>query len=651
MESFWFFAKRLLRHRRLLWPAMVMAALSASGLGAGLLGALSVLRHIFPTATKSGPVAGETLRAMARRFSESAAGYRLRLPPEWVERLPDTAYTSVVWIMVGLGVLTVLGALANFAHAYLSLTVISRTIADIRREVFRKVIHLPLKTVLGTGTTDLVSRIVYDTATLGAGFNALLSRAVAQVTKGLAALIVAMVVDLRLALIGLLVAPVVAVIIRKLGKRIRRASRSALAAQAGLYQSASEALSGLRVVKVHTAERPESGRFHQINKAVVAQEFRVRTARAVASPLVEVIALFVLGILVVIAAKAIEDQQLNPHDLIAVLTSLGIAGASLKPLTGIVNDIQQSAGAAGRLREVLRLETEPGHGHRLPTIARHKESIEFDNVRLTYPGADSPALRGVSLKIPHGQTVAFVGPNGSGKTTLLSLVPRLFDPDVELSPGEGPSRPGRVLIDGQDIREYSVRSVRRQIAVVTQETVLFKGTIRSNIAYGAGMVDDALIQDAAKRARAEEFILDKPGGYSALLGENGSGLSGGQRQRLAIARAILRDPAILILDEATSMIDADSESKIAEAIAEFVSGRRDEADGSRSTARTCLIVAHRLSTVVHADRIVVMDGGRLVDQGTHRELLGRCPVYRLIARTQLGLGENAPALPAAPIPA
>jgi ATP-binding cassette, subfamily B, bacterial MsbA len=337
-----------------------------------------------------------------------------------------------------------------------------------------------------------------------------------------------------------------------------------------------------------------------------------------------------------------------------VLGSLGIAGASLKPLTGILNDIQQSAGAAARLREVLALESEPGHGNRLPVLARHQKSIEFENVSLTYPGGGAPALTSISLKIAHGQTVAFVGPNGSGKTTLLALVPRLFDPDdapataapeLQLpaltSDATGPiCAGGRVLIDGHDIREYSVRSLRRQIAVVTQETVLFKGTIRSNIAYGAGNVDDARITDAARRARAEEFIKEKPGGYDSLIGENGSGLSGGQRQRLAIARAILRDPAILILDEATSMIDADSESKIAEAIADFVSGRKN-AEGGRASSRTCLIVAHRLSTVVNADRIVVMDAGRIVDQGTHRELLGRCPVYRLIARTQLGLGGDA----------
>ncbi|MBK7403525.1 MAG: ATP-binding cassette domain-containing protein [Phycisphaerales bacterium] len=205
-----------------------------------------------------------------------------------------------------------------------------------------------------------------------------------------------------------------------------------------------------------------------------------------------------------------------------------------------------------------------------------------------------------------------VGPNGCGKTTLLALVPRLFDPDA----GGNDSPAGRVMIDGCDIRDYSVRSLRRQIGVVTQETVIFHGTIGSNVSYGAEGSTPEGIRDAARKARAHEFIERLPAGYDTVVGEQGLTLSGGQRQRIAIARAILRDPAILILDEATSMIDGESEAKIGEAIAEFSQGR------------TCLIVAHRLSTVLGADRIIVMNEGRVVDQGKHDELLLKCDVYR-----------------------
>lgn len=600
----------MLRYRWLLLPALLFAALSAGGMGAGLLGVGPVLNNIL----------GDTPRGLpqlAHDFNNRLPDWAPHLTAAQINALPPRPFDAVLWIVVGLGLLTIFGAICNFMHAYLSLTIISRTIANIRREAFHKVVHLPLKTVLRQGPSEFISRIVYDTSTLGAGFNALLSRAVAQATKGIAAVVAAFISDWRLALAAMVVAPVVAVIIRKLGKRIRRASKRALEAQTGLYHSTSEVLTGLRVVKAHANERFEEGKFHAINKRVVEQEFQVRTARALASPLVETVSILVLGTLALIAVKAILDGHLDKANSLVALGSLGLAAAQIKPLTGFLNDIQQATAAAERLNVLMGQEAEAGHDSRLPKLPRHAQTVAFDSVALTYPGADSPAIRGVSLSIPHGKTYAFVGPNGCGKTSLLSLVPRLFDADS-----------GQILIDGRDIRDFSVRSLRRQIGVVTQETVLFRGTVRSNIAYGAENVTEDKVRDAARRARAEEFILAKPGGYDFEVGEQGAGLSGGQRQRIAIARAILRDPSILILDEATSMIDAESEAKIAEAIAEF------------AKSRTCLIVAHRLSTVINADAIVVMDQGRIIDQGTHAQLLTRCAVYKSLVNSQLLRGSD-----------
>jgi ABC-type multidrug transport system fused ATPase/permease subunit len=654
MDPFWQYARRMLQHRGTLALALVFAFFSAASFGAGL-GALGpILENILrgPTQVERDTMAKAIARAtdvpvtevtpqqvdlyvkidgqlkaevdpppnlqtLAARVNRRVDGL---IPSDLIARLPDGRFAAVLWIVVALGALTIFGAVCNFMHSSLSLTVVARTIAGIRRDAFHRAVHLPLRGILSLGPTDAISRIVYDTATLGAGLNAMVSKAVAQASKGVVAACAAFYYDWRVAAVAIPTAPILATIIRRLGKKIRRASRTALEGQAGLYKRSTEALVGARVVKAFTAERIESARFHSVNKGVVKQELRVRTARALSSPLIETISIIALGALALFFAKAIIDRNMDPEDFLLALGSLGLAAAQLKPLTGFVNDVQQSAAAADRIRQLMVMEPEAGHGIGLPRLPAHRESIAFEKITFTYPGAAAPALRDVSLTIPYGQTVAFVGPNGSGKTTLLSLVPRLFDPDT-----------GRLLVDGRDIRDVNVRSLRRQIGVVTQDTVLFTGPIADNIAYGSGLdlkEDGERIRDAARRARAEEFILAKPGGYAFELGEGGSGLSGGQRQRLAIARAILRDPAILILDEATSMIDTDSEAKIAEAIAEFV--------GSSASRRTCLIVAHRLSTVKNADEIVVMNAGQIEDRGRHDELLARCPTYQQIARGQLG---------------
>jgi ATP-binding cassette, subfamily B, bacterial MsbA len=627
---FWEFAGRMMRYRLMVFAAIAFALVSAGGLGAGFLGIRPVLDIV-----EGKPIldaAGEVMLAadgtpierdlayFAGRFNDAMGG-RIAIPDGWIAAMPSGEWTAVIWFMAALGVLTVLGGLSNFGHQYCALVVVQRTVTNIRREAFHNVIRQPLKSVLAGGTSDTVSRIVNDTNAMMSGFTALLSKSLAQASKGIAAFIAAMVIDWRLPLAVIPLSFVLYFVIYRLGKRIRNASRSALQSQAGLYGAANEALQGLRVVKVHTTERYEAGRFHRLNKEVMRQQIRARTARAISSPLVEMLSILALGFLTIIATKLILDEHLQLTDFALSITALFAAGASLKPLSGLYNDIKAADPAAERVAALIAGKPEAGHSARVPKLPRHEKSIRFEDVTFTYPGAPGPALKNVDLLIRHGETVAVVGPNGSGKTTLLALVPRLFDPDQD-----GDKTLGHVLIDGRDIRDYSVRALRRQIGVVTQETILFSGTIRSNIAYGAEGATDEKIVRAAKQARAHEFIEKMSGGYDTVVGEQGLTLSGGQRQRLAIARAVLRNPAILILDEATSMIDADSEAKIAEAIADFTRGR------------TCLIVAHRLSTVVNADRIVVMDQGEIVDIGTHEKLLDRCETYRLIARTQLVAG-------------
>jgi subfamily B ATP-binding cassette protein MsbA len=602
----------MLRYRSQVVWTITTAFLSAAALGIGLVAIGPILNSLI------GEKGAEDLHTLATRANaEGGINGKFKIPDGIVEILPDSQSASLAIIMGGLFILTVFGAFTTFMQQYLSLNIVNRTMTNIRREAFHKVLRRPLKDIVVGGPSDAIARIMQDSAALTGGFGALLSKFLPQLAKGVGAFLAAFVIDWRLAALSLIIGPLLFVIIRKLGKRIRRASKGSLVSQSELYHAAAEALQGLRVVKVHSAERYEAGRFHRLNKAVLRENNRVRTARALASPLVEMLTVFAAGTIALIAANNIRVGSIEAQSVIQVFIALGAAGASLKPLTGITNDIQQSSAAADRLAELMRAAPETGHDHRLPKLARHTESVEFRDVSLTYPGAERPALQHVNFKVTHGQTVAFVGPNGCGKTTLLSLIPRLFDPDIV----DGAR--GAVLIDGNDISQFAVRSVRRQVGVVTQETVLFKGTIRSNIAYGAERVTDELMIEAAKKSRAHDFIEKLPHGYDTVVGEQGLTLSGGQRQRIAIARAILRDPAILILDEATSMVDADSEAAINEAIGKF--GRE----------RTCLIVAHRLSTVLGADLIVVMDQGRIVDHGRHGELLERCATYRLIAQRQM----------------
>jgi ABC-type multidrug transport system fused ATPase/permease subunit len=556
---------------------------------------------------------GSSLPQLAEQFN--ARGHWLTIPPQIVSWLPQGRFEGVVLIVITIGVITILGGAAGFMHKYLSQYLAARMVAQIRQEAFHHVVHLPLSRVITRGPSEFVARIVRDAAELQRGFIALTSKAVTHLLKGMAAFVAALVFQWQLTLTAVVVAPVLLVVLRKLGKRIRRGTRGSLQAQEGLLRIATETMHGLRAVKANTGERQATSWFHRVNKIVLQQELRVRTARALTAPVMEVLAIAVMGCLAILAARLIIAGSLSFQQFILALGSLGIAGTSFKPLASLINELQAASAPAGRLAEILGVPREGSDGMRLKSVPRHRVSIRFEAVTYSYPEADRPAIKSVSLDIAQGERLALVGPNGSGKTTLVSLLPRLLEPQS-----------GRVLIDDIDLATVNLGSIRRQIGVVTQETVLFRGTIAENIGFGtSGSAANSREQivDAARRAHADEFIRGLSHGYDTDLAEQGASLSGGQRQRLAIARAILRDPAILILDEATSQIDAESEAHINAALAEFCQGR------------TSLLIAHRLSTVLNADRIVVMDSGRIAAQGTHEQLLGTCELYQRLTQTQL----------------
>ena len=602
MRDFWWFARRLLRRKREMALLLLAASISAGGLGAGLLSLGPMLRIILEQ--------GGSLRTLAEQWN---ARHTWPEVPAWgIAMLPESAYAGVVMIMVGLVVLTLIGASANFIHQLLSMGVSSRAAAMIRLEVFQHALHLPLAAVTRQGPTEFASRVLRDTGELRSGLETLTSKTLAQVTKGAAAFAAALLFDWRLVLVALVAGPVLAVALRKTGKSIRRGSRGALEASEVLMRTTNESLQGLRSVKTATAEHEALRRFNRANHEALRHEMRARVARALSGPIVETLAVFAVVALALVAARQILAGELPFDRFLLSLGSLAVAAGCMRPMAGFVNEMQAAQVPAKRLRELLLMGREDAADRGKPSLQRHGQTIAFEAVSFRYPGSERLAVDQATLRVSHGERVAVVGPNGCGKTTLLSLLTRLFEP-------EG----GRVTIDGVDIASVDVRTLRRQIGVVTQEAMLIKGTVEENVRFGLRGVDHAQVQAALRRAHAWDFVQRMPGGLQAAVGEQGASLSGGQRQRLAIARAVLRDPAILIMDEATSQIDAESEEQINEAIAEFGSGR------------TVLVIAHRLSTVLACDRIAVMDGGRVIDAGRHDELLGRCEVYQRLAQAQL----------------
>jgi ABC-type multidrug transport system fused ATPase/permease subunit len=317
------------------------------------------------------------------------------------------------------------------------------------------------------------------------------------------------------------------------------------------------------------------------------------------------------AVAIVVGASWVTGKKMDGTEFMVLLGLLGGAAASARKTSDVWNKIQEANAAAERVFGMMDEPLEPQRADAVE-LSTLKTKLEFRDIVFTYPGAEVPALNGVNMTVLAGHRVAIVGPNGSGKTTLANLIPRFYDPDS-----------GNILVDGKDIREVTLQSLRGQIAMVTQNVVTFNDTIAANIGYGkAGATREEIIL-AAKRAFAHEFIEPLPNGYDSVIGEQGSGLSGGQLQRIVIARAILKNPAILIFDEATSQVDADSEAKIHRAIEEIMQDR------------TSIVIAHRFSTIVAADVIVVMNNGRIIAQGRHDELIQSCRLYQSLYETQL----------------
>ncbi len=612
MDAFWHFARGMLRYKGLIALAAVAALLDALAAFAGFGMLLGVIQQVFKADGGAATDPRQLVHDLLDREPVRDAVGDLTHLAQWV---PAEPFRALAMILVLILLLAAVGSSFRFLHQFITLTVSQRVVMRIRQRVFHRVLHAPMEWVWQAGTSDTMSRIVNDSSRLARGFTTLMGKAVREVLMGVAYVAWAFIIDWKLCLIFLVGVIPIAVCIKQFGKRIRRASKYALRRYGLMIGAMQESMQAAPVVRTHNAEGYERRRFYRINRELYDQEMKARTAKALSSPVIELIAMVGVIVVTLVAAYYVFHGDAAPGQMLGVLMSLGLAGASIKPLANLNNDLQESAAGAVRLKETLDSPAET-HGRAdrvLPALPPHRQSVSFENVTYTYPGTDEPALRGFDLDVPHGQTVAIVGPNGSGKSTTLSLLPRLIQPSQ-----------GRVLIDGHDLAGVSLRSLRRQLAIVTQHTVVFEGTVADNIAYGRRHAPREQIVEAARQAHAHEFIEQLPHGYDTKLGESGTGLSGGQKQRLCIARAILRDPRILILDEATSQIDTQSEAKIHAAMKTITQGR------------TTFIIAHRLSTVVDADRIVVLADGRIVDTGKHHELLERCELYQTLVRHQLG---------------
>lgn len=531
--------------------------------------------------------------------------------------LPTTAYDTLVVVCLAVLLSTVVKSIFRVINQVLISRLGHRVGFRLRQLFYEHLLRLDMSSYSHQGRGDLMNRCTSDLEAMSRGVQTLFGLAVREPLKMVACFCGAAYISWRLLLLTIIIAPPSFYLIRHLAKSLKRANRRAMEELSTIYETLTETLSGMKLIKAFTTEELERERFDKSAYLYYRRQLRIATYNSLVSPVTETLGIamvltaalaggyLVLGNHTHLGPIRISDVALT-HGKMSVFFAM-LVGMSdpARRLSGVFNDLQQSAAASDRVFQVLDTAptiTDPAVPTPLPKLTK---ALRFENIRFGYY-EDKPVLDDVNLEVEAGETIAIVGTNGCGKTTLLSLVPRFYDPGA-----------GRVTIDDVDIRNVRLHELRSRIGMVSQETLLFNASVAENITYGAGKVPMERIIEAAEKAHAHQFITEKlSDGYDTVVGPGGNRLSGGQRQRIALARAILRDPEILILDEATSQIDMESEKLIHQVLADFTQNR------------TTLIITHRMSTISLADRVVVMDRGQVLDAGSHELLLARCDVYR-----------------------
>ncbi len=550
---------------------------------------------------------------------------RLKFISTLAHLLPSNQVAVVAILFSVVAAIGFVGNVARYVYEFQSDKCAIDAINDIRRKLYNHALHMPLAFFGLRGTSDLTSRLVQDCQQLQEGFTILLGQTTLELFRAFLALAAAMIIDWRLTMFIIAFCPITFSVIKKFGKRMRRASRAALQNSATMLGQVESSLHGIRVVKASNAERFERRRYNRITSGLRNEQVKLAHYDALSTPTLETMATFAIGGVLIFATYLMFGHVKHPlgkYSFFGIMACLIQIGEALRRVSKLNTVIQKSNAAATRVFEAIDVPIERPINYStrntrpMKNIAPIGEEVRFEHLSFSYPGNSALALDDVSLTVKKGQSTAIVGRNGSGKTTLMALLPRFYDPIS-----------GRVLIDGVDVRDVTLRSLRKQISVVTQESVIFPGTIADNIAYGLPRATRAEIEDAAKRAFAHDFILQKPNAYDTSLDGLGGQLSGGQRQRLNIARAILRKTPILILDEATSQVDAESEHLIQQAIESLMH------------ERTTFVIAHRFSTILSADTIIVMDQGKIVGAGKHEELLTTCNAYKSLYERQIAPGQ------------